>query len=45
VNDPSGNELAEKVRAELGRYEHPLFSFEARAAALGVEVEIHFRPA
>ena len=42
--DSSADELAEKVRAELGRYEHPLFSFEARAAALGVEVEIRFRP-
>jgi len=39
------NDLAEKVRAELGRYEHPLFSFEARPAAEGVEVEIRYRPA
>jgi hypothetical protein len=44
-NDPSANDLTEKVRAELGRYEHPLFSFEARAVSLGVEVEIRFRPA
>lgn len=39
------NDLAEKVRAELVRYEHPLFSFEARPAAEGVEVEIRYRPA
>ena len=34
----------EKVRAELERYEHPLFSFAARPAAEGVEIEIRFRP-
>jgi hypothetical protein len=39
------NDLAEKVRAELCRYEHPLFSFEARPAAEGVEVEIRYLPA
>ena len=31
------NDLAEKVRAELMRYEHPLFVFGARPAAEGVE--------
>ncbi len=36
--------LAEKVRAELARYEHPLFIFDARPAAEGVEVLIRFRP-
>ena len=37
--------LAEIVRAELTRYEHPLFSFAARPAADGVQVEIRFTPA
>ncbi|MGB6201059.1 MAG: hypothetical protein WBF35_16065 [Candidatus Acidiferrales bacterium] len=44
MNDSTASDLTEKVRAELGRYEHPLFSFEARPAAQGVEVEIRFRP-
>jgi hypothetical protein len=34
----------EKVRAELERYAHPLFVFEARPAGEDVEVLIHFRP-
>jgi hypothetical protein len=38
-------DLLEKVQHELVRYEHPLFDFDARAAANGVEVEIHFKPA
>jgi hypothetical protein len=38
------NALAEKVRAELARYEHPLFVFGARSAAEGVEVEIRYSP-
>ena len=38
------NHLAEKVRAELARYEHPLFFFDARPATEGVEVLIQFRP-
>ena len=33
----------EKVRAELARYEHPLFVFDARDAGEGVEVLIEFR--
>jgi hypothetical protein len=33
----------EKVRAELARYEHPLFSFGARDAGDAVEVLIEFR--
>jgi hypothetical protein len=45
LDDRAVNDLAEKVRAELGRYEHPLFSFAARPAAEGVEVEIRYRPA
>jgi hypothetical protein len=32
--------LAAKVRAELARYEHPLFDFEAHTSPHGVEVEI-----
>lgn len=39
------SELAEKVLAELARYDHPLFLFDARPAADGVEVLIRFRPA
>jgi hypothetical protein len=41
----SGEEMLERVRAELVRYEHPLFDFSARPAAEGVEVGIRFRPA
>lgn len=37
--------LAEKVRAELERYEHPLFRFDAREHADGVEVRIRLAPA
>jgi hypothetical protein len=36
--------LAAKVRRELARYEHPLFAFDARPAAEGVEVQIRFKP-
>lgn len=36
--------LAEKVRHELTRYEHPLFAFEANPSAEGVEVRIRFKP-
>jgi hypothetical protein len=39
------SELCEKVLRELGRYEHPLFAFDARPAANGVEVEIRFKTA
>jgi hypothetical protein len=39
------SDLTEKVRAELARYEHPLFAFSARPAADGVEVLIRFAPA
>src|ERR1700693_3162493 len=38
------NALAEKVRAELTQYEHPLFVFDARPAAEGVEVLIQYSP-
>jgi hypothetical protein len=38
------NALVERVRAELARYEHPLFAFDARPAADGVEIEIRFKP-
>ncbi len=37
------SDLAEKVRQELARYEHPLFAFDARPAREGVEVEIRFK--
>lgn len=37
-------DLAEKVRVELARYDHPLFIFNARPATEGVEVSIKFRP-
>jgi hypothetical protein len=36
--------LTERVRAELKRYEHPLFVFDARPATDGVEILIHFQP-
>jgi hypothetical protein len=36
--------LVERVRNELARYEHPLFDFEARPASEGVEVGIRFKP-
>jgi hypothetical protein len=29
----------------LERYKHPLFAFDARPAANGVEIEIRFKPA
>lgn len=35
--------LAERVRGELARYEHPLFAFASRPKGDGVEVEIRFR--
>ncbi len=38
------NDLLQKVREELARYEHPLFAFDARRAAEGVEVVIRFKP-
>ena len=38
-------EMVEKVRRELVRYEHPLFDFSARPATEGVEVEIRYKPA
>lgn len=33
----------EKVRQELAQYEHPLFTFAARAEGEGVVVEIRFK--
>ena len=41
----SGDELLGKVKRELGRYEHPLFDFDAHAASGGIQVEIRFKPA
>jgi hypothetical protein len=38
-------ELCDKVCRQLERYEHPLFAFDARPAANGVEVEIRFKAA
>ena len=38
------SDLLENVRRELARYEHPLFDFEANAAANGVAVQIRFKP-
>lgn len=40
----SADQLLEKVKRELQRYEHPLFDFDARAASEGVEVEIRYKP-
>lgn len=41
----SAEELLEKVKRELERYEHPLFDFDARSASGGIEVTIRFTPA
>ncbi len=38
------NDLVEKVRKELERYEHPLFAFSAELAGERIEVEIQFKP-
>ena len=38
-------EMIDKVRRELARYEHPLFDFAARPASEGVEIEIRYNPA
>ena len=38
------DDLLQKVRHELARYEHPLFDFDCRPAKEGVEVEIRFKP-
>ncbi len=38
------NELTQKVLTELKQYEHPLFAFDARPAAEGVEVLIQYSP-
>jgi hypothetical protein len=38
-------DLVETVRAELVQYEHPLFAFDARPHADGVEILIRFTPA
>jgi hypothetical protein len=40
----SAEQLLEKVKRELGRYEHPLFDFDARTAPAGIQVEIRFKP-
>lgn len=40
----SAGELLEKVKRELGRYEHPLFDFDAQPAAAGIQVQIRFKP-
>jgi hypothetical protein len=41
----SSDELLERVKRELERYEHPLFDFDACAASGGIQVEIRFKPA
>ena len=41
----STDELLEKVKKELVRYEHPLFDFDACAASGGIQVAIRFKPA
>lgn len=40
----SADELLERVKRELERYEHPLFDFDARPASGGVEIAIRFKP-
>ena len=44
LRDSASEPLAEKVRGELARYEHPLFDFATRPAGEGVEVQIKFHP-
>ena len=39
------SERLDKVRAELAKFEHPLFQFEARDAGDAVEVSIGFKSA
>ena len=38
------SDLLAAVKEQLARYEHPLFSFDAREAGDGVEVVIQFIP-
>jgi hypothetical protein len=40
----SADQLLEKVKKELARYEHPLFDFDAHATPAGIQVEIRFKP-
>jgi hypothetical protein len=40
----SADALLDKVKRELGRYEHPLFDFDAHPAPGGIQVEIRFKP-
>jgi len=44
LRESAAEPLAEKVRAELARYEHPLFNFEAYPGSDGVQVQIKFHP-
>lgn len=39
------SERLEKVRAELAKYEHPLFQFEARDVGNDIEISIRFKTA
>jgi len=43
ANGEKAATLADRVRAELACYEHPLFAFEARPAGERVEVAIRFK--
>jgi hypothetical protein len=42
--EESGPQMVEKVRAELARYEHPLFAFDAHLRGEGVEIRIRLEP-
>jgi hypothetical protein len=46
VSDPDADrrlEHLEKVNRQLSRYEHPLFQWEARSLATGVEVAVSLK--
>ena len=44
LREEAASPLVEKVREQLALYEHPLFTFSAKAAGENVEVEIWFQP-
>lgn len=43
ADEKEREQRVQKVRAELVRYEHPLFVFDARPNGDGVELEIRYR--
>jgi hypothetical protein len=43
IEEQERERRVQKVHAELVRYEHPLFGFDARPSGDGVELEIRYR--